>query len=158
MSVERICSICLSYMYLDKLAGWLRCPACSFMKKEVKSMISRDEILMGRDKEFPLTPELEANLSNLMIAVNKLRTLYGQPMYVDSGYRPDHYNTDAGGAPNSAHQLCEAVDFRDVDNKLKDWITVEILEQCGLYQEDPSHTKTWLHVQIRPTHNRVFIP
>lgn len=120
--------------------------------------ISRNEILMGRDVEFPLSQELEDNLSNLLIAVNKLRDLYGIPMYVSSGYRPGHYNTDAGGAPNSTHMLCMAVDFHDADNKLKDWITLEILEQCGLYQEDPEYTPTWFHVQIRPTQNRIFIP
>ena|SRR5271154_106248 len=120
--------------------------------------ISRDEILMGRDVEFPLSDELEANLQNLLVAVNKLRDLYGKPMYVSSGYRPGHYNTDAGGAPNSTHCLCMAVDFHDQDKALKEWITIDILEQCELYQEDPSHTVTWLHVQTRPTHNRVFIP
>ena len=121
-------------------------------------MISRDEILMGRDKEFPLSAELEENLANLLVAVNKLRDLYGKPMYVSSGYRPGHYNTDAGGAKNSTHCLCMAVDFHDQDNALKNWITVDILEQCGLYQEDPKRTLTWLHVQTRVTHNRVFVP
>lgn len=121
-------------------------------------MISRDEILMGRDKEFPLSEELEENLDNLLIAVNKLRTLYGKPMYVSSGYRPGRYNKAAGGAPNSSHCLCMAVDFHDTDKLLKEWITVDILEQCGLYQENPNNTPTWLHVQIRPTNNRVFNP
>jgi len=158
MQPERICSTCLSYMRLDDLQGWLRCPSCGFCKKERKSMIARNEILMGRDVQYPLTQELEDNLSKLLEAVNKLRTLYGKPMYVNSGYRPGHYNSDAGGALNSAHQLCEAVDFKDDDNALKNWITVEILEQCGLYQESPASTPTWLHVQVRPTINRVFIP
>lgn len=121
-------------------------------------MISRDEILMGRDAEFPLDTELEANLLVLLKAVNKLRMVYGSPMTVNSGYRPGHYNDDAGGAPNSPHITCQAVDFHDADGALKAWITVEILERCGLYQEDPASTPTWLHVQTRPTHNRVFIP
>lgn len=121
-------------------------------------MISREEVLMGRDKEFPLTPELETNLSNLLIAVNKLRSLYGKPIYVSSGYRPDHYNWDAHGASNSPHITCQAVDFKDQDNKIKEWLTPKILEECGLYQEDPKYTPTWVHVQIRPTKNRVFKP
>lgn len=121
-------------------------------------MISRDELLMGRDAEFPLTDELEANLQRLLTAVNKLRTLYAKPMFVSSGYRPDHYNTDAGGAPDSPHRFCEAVDLHDRDNAIKNWITVEILEQCGLYQESPESTPTWCHVQVRPTLNRVFVP
>jgi len=121
-------------------------------------MISEDEILMGRDEEYPLSDSLRANLQDLLVAVNKLRTLYGKPMYVSSGYRPGHYNSAAGGAPNSAHCICMAVDFKDADGALKSWITIDILEQCGLYQEDPGHTPTWLHVQTRPTVNRIFMP
>lgn len=119
-------------------------------------MISRDEILMGRDAEFPLTPELEANLAKLLIAVNKLRALYGKPMVVSSGYRPGHYNSDAGGAKGSCHLVCMAVDFKDGDGALKAWITPEILEECELWQEDPAKTVSWLHVDIKPRANRVF--
>lgn len=121
-------------------------------------MISRDEVLMGRDKEFPLTDLLEQNLAVLLERVNKLRSLYGKPMYVSSGYRPGHYNSDAGGAKNSPHKSCEAVDFHDADGELKNWITPDILKQCELWMEDPGHTPTWMHVQIRPTINRIFIP
>lgn len=121
-------------------------------------MITRDEILMSRDKVFPLSKTLGSNLTKLLAAVNKLRTLYGKPMYVSSGYRPGHYNTDAAGAAGSPHVTCEAVDFKDSDKKLKEWITPEVLIECGLYQEDPSRTPTWLHVQIRPTSRRVFKP
>lgn len=121
-------------------------------------MITRDEILMGRDVEYPLSPELEANLEVLLQAVNKLRSLYNQPMYVSSGYRPGHYNTDAHGAKNSTHTTCQAVDFHDPDGKIKSWITIEILEECGLWQEDPGHTPTWCHVDTRPRDHRVFLP
>lgn len=158
--IIQICRLCQSYMREhSELRDWLKCCSCGYCHNiygvHIMS-ITREEILMGRDKEFPLTPELNTNLDNLLIAVNKLRDLYGQPMYVSSGYRPGHFNTDAGGAKNSAHSLCEAVDFHDNDNKLKNWLTVEILEQCGLYQEDPTKTPVWLHVQIRPTINRIF--
>lgn len=138
------------------MIGWLKCPSCDFRKKEGNSIVTRKEILMGRDEEFPLTPELEANLSKLLEAVNKLRTLYGKPLYVSSGYRPGHYNTDAKGAKNSAHLTCEAVDFRDGDGELDKWITDEILEQCGLWREDPERTPTWTHLDIRSRANRTF--
>ena len=120
--------------------------------------IKREEILMGRDAEYPLSQDLDNNLSKLLIAVNKLRTLYGKPMIVSSGYRPGKYNVAAGGAKGSSHLSCEAVDFKDADKALKTWITVDILEECGLYMEHPDHTPTWLHVQIRPTQNRIFKP
>lgn len=121
-------------------------------------MITREEILQNRDKEFPLSDELETNLIHLLEAVNKLRTLYAKPMYVSSGYRPGHYNTDAHGAANSTHLTCQAVDFADKDGAIKSWITLDILEKCGLYQEAPHSTPTWVHVQTRPTHSRVFTP
>lgn len=120
--------------------------------------ISRKEVLMDREIEYPLTKDLESNLDTLLIAVNKLRDLYGKPMYVSSGYRPGRYNTAAGGAKNSSHVTCQAVDFKDADKALKTWITPEILEKCGLYMEHPDNTPTWLHVQVRSTKNRIFRP
>ncbi len=121
-------------------------------------MITMAEILMGREEEFPLSNELKANAKLLLVAVNKLRALYGRPMYVSSGYRPGHFNTSAGGAVNSPHITCQAVDFADRDGKLEAWLTEDILKECGLYKEDPIHTPTWVHVQTRPTKNRIFKP
>ena len=125
-------------------------------------MISRDEILMKRDVEFPLTPQLEDNLATLLDRVNQFRTIYGIPMSVSSGYRPGHYNKDAGGAPNSSHKTCEAVDFHDADGQLKTWIAnnITVLDTCDLYQEDPNSTKTWVHLSTRRPNsgNRVFKP
>ncbi len=168
MSNRNNCEICGSYMTNKPgLIGWLMC-FCGFAKKEiqeqevrsVKMYIKRDEVLMGRDKEFPLTPDLEANLTKLLTALNGLREKYGKPMIVSSGYRPGKYNTAAGGAKNSSHLSCEACDFKDSSGELKKWCTdnVPVLEEFGLYMEDPTRTPTWLHVQIRPTKNRIFKP
>lgn len=121
-------------------------------------MISRKEVLMGRDTEYPLEAEVEKNLEKLLKAVNLLRELYAKPMNVSSGYRPGKYNTAAGGAKNSSHLTCEAVDFKDADGLIKKFCTVEVLEKCGLYMEHPDNTPTWCHVQIRPTKNRIFKP
>lgn len=121
-------------------------------------MITRDEILMGREVEYPLSEELEANLTALLVAVNKLRTLYNKPMIVSSGYRPGTYNSNVKGAKDSAHIVCLAVDFKDIDGDLSNFCTVAILEQCGLYRETRFRTPSWCHVQIRPTQHRIFIP
>lgn len=114
-------------------------------------MISRDEVLMGRDKEFPLTPELEANLSGLLVALNKFRSAYGKPMTVSSGYRPGHYNKDAGGAKGSAHEVCLACDFHDSDGAIDAWALANIafLEHAGLYLENPNNTNGWSHLSTR---------
>jgi hypothetical protein len=123
-------------------------------------MISREEVLMGRDSEYPLDQQLEKNLSNLLSALNKFRAEYGKPMYVSSGYRPGKYNAAAGGAEHSSHLVCEACDFHDPKGELDEFCTrnLELLEQCGLYLEDPTYTPGWCHLQIRPTKNRIFKP
>lgn len=113
-------------------------------------MITREEILMGRDKQFPLTSELEANLARLLTAVNAVRKAYGKPMVVSSGYRPAHFNTAAGGAKRSAHMICMAVDFRDPNGEIDKWCdeNQDLLESLGLWQEHPDATKGWCHLDI----------
>jgi len=123
-------------------------------------MISRKEILMGRDKDHPLTKELEDNLTKLLEAVNKLRKAYGKPMFVSSGYRPAAFNKAAGGAKRSSHMSCQAVDFKDADREISKWCLANMdkLKEWRLYLEDPAYTPTWCHLQIRPTRNNPFKP
>lgn len=115
---------------------------------------------MGRDKEYPLSPELEANLADLLVKINKFRATYGSPLIVTSGYRPGHYNKQAGGAPNSTHLVCQAVDLADSQGILAKWCQdhVPVLEDCGLYMESPVRTPGWVHLQTRVTRNRIFVP
>lgn len=114
--------------------------------------ISKNEVLMGREKEYPLTPELEANLDKLLIALNKFRAAYGKPMTVSSGYRPGKYNTAAGGAAKSNHLFCMACDFQDTDGAI-DAFAMECdkngkLKEWGLWLEHPDSTKGWCHLDI----------
>lgn len=126
-------------------------------------MITRDEILMGRDNQYPLTPELEENLRKLIKSLNLFRLLYGKPMIVSSGYRPGTFNLNTpGSAKKSNHVVCLACDFKDSDGLLDKYCmdNLYILEQCGLYLESPQHTPGWCHLQcVAPkSGNRVFLP
>jgi uncharacterized protein YcbK (DUF882 family) len=123
-------------------------------------MITRKEILMGRDTAYPLSPQLEDNLNKLLRAVNLVRAAYGKPMTVSSGYRPGTYNVKAGGAQLSAHLFCMACDFSDADGQLAAWCLahLSLLEQAGLWMENPERTKGWVHLDIRPRKKRVFDP
>ncbi len=116
---------------------------------------------MGRDKEFPLSPQLETNLFNLLIALNLVRKAYGKPMKVSSGYRPGHYNTAAKGAKASAHLSCEACDFSDPDGALDAWCmaNLPLLASLNLRLESPKHTIGWCHLDTRGNGKKVvFIP
>jgi len=126
-------------------------------------VISRAEVLMGRDKDYPLDKEQEANLAILLERVNKLRALYNKPMTVTSGYRPAAINAGvAGAAKRSNHILCAACDFRDSDGAIDAWCLTNLdkLAEIGLWLESPDHTPNWCHVQIFPpkSGNRVFKP
>ena len=125
-------------------------------------MIKTSEFLMGRDKTYPLSLELWVNLAQLLSAVNYLRGVYGKPLSISSGYRPGVFNRAAGGAKNSAHMTCEAIDVRDPDAEFAQWCLDNLheLEKAGLYLEDPSHTPGWVHLQTRAPRSgkRVFLP
>ena len=53
---------------------------------------------------------------------------------------------------NINHLFGKAVDFADGNGELKKWVlnNMKVMEDAGLYMEDFSATKTWLHVQIVP--------
>lgn len=135
-------------------------------------LITYDEYMMGRDVEYPPTPTLRLNACALLIQVNalleELAVRYQMPFYgLRSGYRPGKYNAAAGGAKNSAHLTCEAVDLSDRGDQLLGKFLLtheELLEKYGLYMEHPKHTKgknaPWVHLQTRKTRSgkRVFIP
>jgi len=123
-------------------------------------MITREEILKGREKEFPLSSQLEANLSELLTRVNKLRKLWAKPMIITSGYRPGRYNKAAGGAERSRHITCQAVDISDPEQEIGMWLfnNVQILKDCGLWMEHPESTPVWCHLQSvpPPSGTRIF--
>lgn len=123
-------------------------------------MITREEILMGRQRDYPLSLELERNLDDLHAALNAFRAIYGKPMLVTSGYRPGHYNDYAGGSKSSAHLVCLACDFADVSGELDAFCmeNQDILEACGLYLEHPDATPGWCHLDMKERKNRVFRP
>ena len=125
-------------------------------------MILPHEILMGRDKAEPLTKDMSYNLFDLLPRVNLVRFEYGKPLYVSSGYRPPSKNAAVGGSKNSAHLLCQAVDFKDPDGSFAKWCldNLDILKKAGLYMEDPRWTIGWVHLMSRKpgSGKRVFIP
>lgn len=112
------------------------------------------------------------NLEELLVKVNKVRTAYNKPMTVTSGYRSmyDHkriYNAkgifDESKIPmKSKHLSGEAVDIYDPNQELQKWClyNTKLLIEIGLWMEDFSATKNWVHFQIVPPKSgkRFFMP
>lgn len=63
----------------------------------------------GIDNEPPAS--LHENLLMLAEGLERVRTILGMPMRINSGYRSPKLNTGIGGAKNSAHTEGRAADF-----------------------------------------------
>ena len=112
--------------------------------------ITEDEYMGG----LPYPSEMhERNALDLLQRVNRIRNLYMKPLIVTSGFRTPLHNADIGGASNSAHCTCRAIDLRDRSGD-----NLVYLPQFGLYMENPMFTKGWVHLDIVPRRGHVFLP
>lgn len=128
-------------------------------------MLTKDELLMGRDKQFPAayTPQISANLDKTLAIFNQVRAAYGKPMNVRSGWRPPEINeATSNAAKGSNHLWGMACDFADNDGSLWKWcmFNLALLQKLGIYLEDKRWTPTWVHMQIVPpgSKKRIYIP
>lgn len=73
------------------------------------------------------------------------------------GFRPPECTQ---GSPSSSHKRGQGVDVYDPHNDLDEWITDEMLEECGLYREHPTATQHWCHLTTRApgSGHRTFLP
>jgi uncharacterized protein YcbK (DUF882 family) len=121
-------------------------------------MISMSELLKGK-KEEDLPQETRDNLQKLLVVINKVRALYGQPMIVTSCVRTmeEHLAiyakkgiTDKSKIPmKSKHLYGLAVDISDPDRKLKEWCLQNeaALREIGVWMEAFESTPNWVHFQ-----------
>ena len=101
------------------------------------------------------------NLEDLCRKINALG--YKPAMYASSCLRSmvdqQRVNPKALG---SSHLYGCAVDIKDPDGKLAQWLKANTakLEKCGLWMEDPTYTKGWCHLQTYApkSMNRYFKP
>lgn len=128
--------------------------------------ISLKELL--RDVRYDsLSKEQQSNIMTLLERVNKVREKYGKPLTVTSGFRSkqDHIRIyseiaskkgvkfDESKVPmGSCHLKAAAVDFSDPKQELQKWCLANeaFLAEVGLWCEDFSATKNWVHFQVFP--------
>lgn len=167
MRPDPICPVCSAYALDYELKkGYKKCLSCRYTYNPNEGrMITKDEILKGRDKEYPneYTKDISDNIDKLLIVLNKIRKEYGQPMTVASGWRPSKINeSTSNAAKKSNHLLGLAVDIRDIDGKVMRWClnNLKLLSDLGVYLEDFRYTPSWVHFQIVPpkSHKRIYVP
>lgn len=127
----------------------------------IPKYVSEIEYTKGRGT---LTPELRANMEKLLEIINQVRHEYGKPFFITSGYRTPEHNAAIGGAKNSAHTKCLAIDIADPNGLIGKWIiNNNILEKYDLYMESLDVTqknknRSWVHLDLIPRKNRIFMP
>lgn len=128
-------------------------------------MISKSELLKGRDTQYPndYTQEISDNLDNLLVPMNQIRTSWGKPMAVNSGWRPPSINAATpGAATHSKHMSGLAVDILDSDGSLWAWVlqNLDLMKQLNIYFEDKRWTPNWVHFQLGgpASGKRIFVP
>lgn len=162
--VYQICGVCIGWM--DEIGKYLKCRICG-NKKMKNPIISLDQYLMGRDKQFPdqYTQEIKDNAEKLLNKVNAFLDELGvKEANVSSGWRPEAINaTIANAAKKSQHTIGAAVDILDTNGELKNLILskIDLLKKYDLWLENPDNTKTWAHLDIKQRSARdknIFIP
>lgn len=115
-------------------------------------MISLKEL---NPHKYPTTPEIDANLSALLIRLNRVRTEYNKPMTITSGLRSDAQQkaliaSGKSNAPKSKHLIGAAADVADGDGAFYDWCKANehLLEEVGLWCEE--RMGGWQHLQLYP--------
>lgn len=128
-------------------------------------MISKEELLQGRDQQYPsdYTQEISDNLDKFLLLINQVRAAWGKPMIVDSGWRPPSINASTPGASaHSKHMEGLAADIKDIDGSLWAWVleNLTLMQKLGLYMEDRRWTSTWVHFGFGPpvSGHRIFVP
>lgn len=166
--------------YIAKLATWifsqgdspvvsvaipLDTPAPQPEEAEPVYKVSKAELLMGRDKQYALeyTQQISDNLDQLLVPVNKIRDAYGNPMSVNSGWRPPEVNgRTLGAAPQSKHLQGLAVDIADPNGEVWAWVlrNLELMDDLNIFMEDKRYTPTWVHFQLGAPKSgkRIFVP
>ena len=104
------------------------------------------------------------NLEKLVVNVlDPIRSIYGKPIYVNSGFRSATLNEAVGGARNSQHMDGKAADVttgNPIENK-KLWDIILFLFQEGdidfdqLICEKPINgNPSWIHISYNEDNNR----
>lgn len=86
---------------------------------------------------------------NLVIALEHLRRIVGQPLIVNSGFRCLTYNRDIGSKDTSQHPLGRAVDVRPPEGWTSEMLKNSANEVAALRLGGIGLYDTFIHVDVR---------
>ena len=96
---------------------------------------------------------MHSNIAPALRIADAAREALGDPVRVVSGYRPEDYNEEVGGSPNSEHMSFRALDLQPVDAGLMEdfrRIVAGIVDHARRVGVDARiiHYDTFMHVDV----------
>jgi hypothetical protein len=118
------------------------------MASPVGQFITVGEMLRNDPRRRPPagSPE-EQRLIGLAKEFDAIRRAWGGPILVTSGYRPEPFNRQVGGVPNSRHVFGDALDISPADGRLTEmfqWLKVRWSGGLG-----DGRRRGFLHIDMR---------
>lgn len=103
---------------------------------------------MGINNRLPkeLVPDMEALIGNVL---DPLRSWWGKPIYVNSGYRCPELNAAVKGSSTSQHMSGQAADIDSGDRQHNKLLFEHIRNNLPYDQLILEHGGDWVHVSYR---------
>lgn len=84
--------------------------------QKISKYFTVGEVTKGDSRRIPPSgSDIEKEILELAIELDKIREEWGSPVLVTSWYRPPSVNSSVGGASNSQHLFGRGVDIRPVN-------------------------------------------
>lgn len=90
----------------------------------------------------------------LIVMLNAIRSRYGKPIVVNSGYRSPEHNAAVGGVKNSYHTLGLAADIRPLNENRSDLTELQAICDEMNPRGGVGFYDTFVHVDVRGEHAR----
>lgn len=118
---------------------------------DYKEMIKSDTATRLKIDNEPKDGAIIFAIYNTLHRLDEIRSAYGKPIIITSGYRCPELNKAVGGTKNSQHCKGEAADLK-WDKDLLEFI----LKHCKFDQliEEASKRTKWIHIAFKSDENK----
>jgi len=117
--------------------------------------LTRSETALRKGLDNTPDAETVANLTELALALEKVRDLLGHPIHINSGYRSAKVNAAVGSKETSAHRHGWAADFVCPAFGTPQEICHAILDSTIDFDQLIWEFGSWVHISIDPRRRRV---